>query len=119
MVQGGYAWNILRFNPMDQTANEEELPPKIVKDFIESAELEIKDLSDELKTGRAPLGSNRKPSFSAADFSGTAIQCANRMAVSAKSPFSYIIDIVLSRIDFPHEKNSGIWVLNLLLSHNP
>jgi len=103
MYKGGYTGKILRVNLTDQTAKEEELSLKIVKDFIGGAGFGIKYLFDEVKRGTDPLGPDNKLIFASGPFSGTTIPCASRMAVTAKSPLTNAVGVALTGGYFPVE----------------
>jgi len=103
MYKGGYNGKILRVNLTDQTANEEELPLEIARDFIGGAGFGIKYLFDEVKAGTDPLGPENKLIFASGPFSGTTIPCASRMAVTAKSPLTGAVGMALTGGYFPVE----------------
>ena len=112
MYKGGYNGKILRVNLTDQTANEEELPLEIARDFIGGAGFGIKYLFDEVKAGTDPLGPENKLIFAPGPFSGTTVPCASRMAVTAKSPLTGAVGMALTGGYFPVElKFAGYDVL--------
>jgi hypothetical protein len=95
MYQGGDAGKILRFKPIHQTANGEELPPKITADFIGSSESEIKDFLDERKAGTNPISSDNKPGFYSDRFSATPLPCTNQKAGATQLHHTCPVDITL------------------------
>lgn len=104
----GYRGKILRVNLTDQVAREEELPLKVIKDFIGGAGTGIRYLFDGVKAGTDPLGPENKLMFSVGPFTGTSIPCASRMAVIGKSPLTNAVGVSLSGGYFPAEmKKAG------------
>jgi hypothetical protein len=100
VYQGGCTGMIFRFHPKDLTANEDELPPPMAKDFIGITVFGIKDFSGKLKTGPG-----HKASFSSGFFSDTSIQSTSRAAVGVKSRSTNLTKSDLPRADFhPREK---------------
>jgi aldehyde:ferredoxin oxidoreductase len=108
MYRGGYTGKILRVNLTNQTAKKEKLPLKVAKDFIGGAGFGIKYLYDEVKAGTDPLGPENKLFFAPGPLSGTAVPCASRIAVTAKSPLTHAVGMALSGGFFPAElKHAG------------
>jgi aldehyde:ferredoxin oxidoreductase len=103
MYKGGYTGKILRINLTNQTAKKEKLPLKVAKDFIGGAGFGIKYLYDEVKPGTDPLGPDNKLFFAPGPLSGTAVPCASRIAVTAKSPLTNAVGMCLSGGFFPAE----------------
>jgi aldehyde:ferredoxin oxidoreductase len=103
MYKGGYKGKILRINLTDKAAREEDLPLEIAKDYIGGAGFGIKYLYDEVPAGADPLGPENKLIFAPGPFSGTAIPCASRMAVTAKSPLTGAVGMALTGGYFPVE----------------
>jgi len=107
MYQGGDAGKILRFNPIRQTANGEELPPKITAGLVGSPKFEIKNFLDERRAGTNPLGSDNKPGFYSDRFSVTPLPCTNQKAGAAQSHHTDPVDITLPVGCFSHELQYG------------
>jgi len=103
MYKGGYTGKILRINLTNQTAKKEKLPLNIAKDFIGGAGFGVKYLYDEVKAGTDPLGPENKLFFAPGPFSGTAVPCASRIAVTGKSPLTNAVGMCLSGGFFPAE----------------
>ncbi len=103
MYKGGYTGKILRINLTDKVAREEDLPLEIAKEYIGGAGFGIKYLYDEVPAGANPLGPENKLIFASGPFSGTAIPCASRMAVTAKSPLTGAVGMALTGGYFPVE----------------
>jgi aldehyde:ferredoxin oxidoreductase len=103
MYKGGYTGKILRVNLTNQTAKKEKLPLKVARDFIGGAGFGIKYLYDEVKAGTDPLGPENKLFFAPGPFSGTAVPCASRIAVTGKSPLTGAVGMCLSGGFFPVE----------------
>jgi hypothetical protein len=95
MYQGGDAGKILRFNPIHQTANGGELPPKITAGLIGNSKFEIKDFLDERKAGTNPLASGNKPGFYSERFPVPPLPCTNQKAGVAQSHHTCPVDITL------------------------
>lgn len=108
MYQGGCAGMIFRFHPKDLSANEDELPPIVAKDFIGVIVSGIREFFDNLKTGTSLSDPDHKSSFSLGHFSGTTFQSTRRTTVGAKAPSSNLTDSDLPRADFlPKRKTQG------------
>jgi aldehyde:ferredoxin oxidoreductase len=103
MYQGGYTGKILRFKPTGQTANEEELPPKIAQGFIGGAEFENKDLFDEFKADSGPLATDHPLNFSPGPFSCTTIPYVSQIAVGVELPLTHTVVLALQGGYFPVE----------------
>ena len=103
MYKGGYTGKILRINLTNQTAKKEKLPLNVAKDFIGGAGFGVKYLYDEVKAGTDPLGPENKLFFAPGPFSGTAVPCASRIAVTGKSPLTNAVGMCLSGGFFPAE----------------
>jgi aldehyde:ferredoxin oxidoreductase len=103
MYKGGYTGKILRINLTRQTAKKEKLPLNVAKDFIGGAGFGVKYLYDEVKAGTDPLGPENKLFFAPGPFSGTAVPCASRIAVTGKSPLTNAVGMCLSGGFFPAE----------------
>ena len=103
MFKGGYTGTILRINLTTKTATKEKLPLETAQDYIGGAGFGIKYLFDEVPSGTDPLGSDNKLIFASGPFSGTAVPCASRMAVTAKSPLTGAVGMALTGGHFPVE----------------
>jgi aldehyde:ferredoxin oxidoreductase len=103
MYAGGYTGKVLRINLTDQTAETEDLPQDVAKDFIGGAGFGIKYLFDEVPAGADALGPENKLIFSSGPFSGTTIPCASRMAVTGKSPLTGAVGMATTGGQFPVE----------------
>src|SRR5512139_838159 len=103
MYKGGYTGKILRVNLTNQTAKKEKLPLKVAREFIGGAGFGIKYLYDEVKAGIDPLGPENRLFFAPGPFSGTAVPCASRIAVTGKSPLTHAVGMALSGGFFPAE----------------
>lgn len=103
MYRGGYTGKVLRINLTESKATEEALPLEAARNFIGGAGFGIKYLYDELKAGIDPLGPENKLIFASGPFSGTAIPCASRISITAKSPLTHTIAVSLSGGYFPVE----------------
>lgn len=112
MYRGGYTGKILRINLTSQTVKKEKLPLRIAEDFIGGAGFGIKLLFDEVKAGTDPLGPDNKLFFAPGPFTGTAVPCASRIAVTGKSPLTNAVGMSLSGGYFPAElKHAGYDIL--------
>jgi aldehyde:ferredoxin oxidoreductase len=109
MYSGGYTGKILRINLTDKSFKEEKLPSELAEEFIGGAGLGIKYLYDEVAPGTDPLGTANKLIFAPGPFTGTAIPCASRMAVVAKSPLTGAVGMSLSGGQFPAEMKFAGW----------
>jgi len=103
MYSGGYTGKILRIDLTTQTSKKEKLPLNVAKDFIGGAGFGVKYLYDEVKAGTDPLGPENKLFFAPGPLSGTAVPCASRIAVTAKSPLTNAVGMCLSGGFFPVE----------------
>jgi aldehyde:ferredoxin oxidoreductase len=103
MYQGGYTGKILRINLTEKTAEEEDLPLEVARDFIGGAGFGIKYLFDEVPAGADALGPDNKLIFASGPFSGTTVPCASRMAVTGKSPLTGAVGMALTGGHFPVE----------------
>lgn len=103
MLKGGYTGKILRVNLTERTYDEEDTPEQLARDFIGGAGFGVKILFDEVSPAVDPLGAANKLIFTAGPFTGTAVPCASRMAVTAKSPLTGAVGMALSGGYFPAE----------------
>ncbi len=109
MYSGGYSGKILRINLTDKTSKEEKLSPEVAKAFIGGAGFGVKYLFDEVKAGTDPLGPENKLIFAPGPFTGTAVPCASRMAVTGKSPLTGAVGMALTGGQFPAELKLAGW----------
>jgi aldehyde:ferredoxin oxidoreductase len=108
MYGGGYTGKVLRIDLTNLTANEEALPPDVAREYIGGAGFGIKYLFDEVPGRIDPLGAENKIIFSLGPLTGTAVPCASRMAVTAKSPLTGAVGMALTGGQFPTElKKAG------------
>ncbi|MCJ7605461.1 MAG: aldehyde ferredoxin oxidoreductase family protein, partial [Dehalococcoidales bacterium] len=108
MYKGGYTGKILRVNLTAQTAAEEPVPEKLVKDYLGGAGFAIKYLYDEVKADTPALSEANKLLFAVGPLTATGAPCASRMAVVAKSPLTGAVGMALSGGQFPAEmKQAG------------
>jgi aldehyde:ferredoxin oxidoreductase len=108
MYKGGYTGKILRVDLSKQTAREEKVPQKLVKDYLGGAGFAIKYLYDDLKPGTPALGPDNKLTFAVGPLTATGAPCASRMAVAAKSPLTGAMGMALAGGQFPSEmKKAG------------
>ena len=103
MYNGGYMGKILRVNLTDKTFKEESTSEELARDFIGGAGFGVKILFDEVSPASDPLGPENKLIFAPGPFTGTAVPCASRMAVTAKSPLTGAVGMALSGGYFPAE----------------
>ena len=103
MYEGGYAGKVLRIDLSTLTAREEPLSGDVARDFIGGAGFGIKYLFDEVAPRVDPLGPANKIVFALGPFTGTAVPCASRMAVAAKSPLTGAVGLALTGGHFPTE----------------
>lgn len=103
MLKGGYTGRILRVNLTDKTFTEENTSEELARNFIGGAGFGVKILFDEVPAGADPLGPENKLIFAVGPFTGTAVPCASRMAVTAKSPLTGAVGMALSGGYFPAE----------------
>lgn len=108
MIKGGYAGKILRVNLTNLTAKEEDLPEKLVKDYVGGAGFAVKYIYDEVKPKTPALSPENKLIFTVGPLTATGAPCASRMAVTAKSPLTGAMGMALSGGMFPSEmKKAG------------
>jgi aldehyde:ferredoxin oxidoreductase len=101
MFDGGYWGRILVVNLTDGTTREEELHREIARDFIGGAGFGIRYLFEQVKAGIDPLSADNRLIFAVGPFTGTTIPCANRMAVTAKSPLTNTVGVSFTGGYFP------------------
>ncbi|MBI5116427.1 aldehyde ferredoxin oxidoreductase family protein [Candidatus Poribacteria bacterium] len=108
MYKGGYWGKVLVVNLTEGAFREEDLPPEIAKNFIGGVGIGVKYLFDKVKAGTDPLGPDNKLIFAVGPYTGTAVPCANRMAVVSKSPLTGTIAASFAGGYFPVElKKAG------------
>jgi len=87
-IKGGYFGKLLRVNLSDLTYNTEEIPEKLLIDFIGGRGLGSKILFDELPAKADPLGSENKLIFATGPLTGIKAPTTSRFAIVAKSPLT-------------------------------
>ena len=102
-MHGGYAGKILRVNLTDKTTVIEDLPEKVVKDYMGGTGFGLKYLLDEVDPGVDPLSPGNKLIFSTGPLTGTDAPCASRMMLTAKSPITGAVGMSTSGGFFPAE----------------
>jgi aldehyde:ferredoxin oxidoreductase len=108
MFEGGYWGKILVVDLSEGVAREEQLPLEYARDFIGGAGFGVRYLFERVKAGVDPLGPDNILVFSVGPYTGTGIPCANRMAVTAKSPLTGAVGASFTGGHFPVElKNAG------------
>jgi len=103
MLKGGYTGKVLRINLTEKSFKEEETSEELARNFIGGAGFGVKYLFDEVAPTADPLGPENKLIFAGGPFTGTAVPCASRMAVTAKSPLTGAVGMALSGGFFPAE----------------
>jgi len=103
MFQGGYVGKILRINLTEKTYVEESTSEKMARNYIGGAGFGVRILFDEVPAGADPLGPENKLIIAAGPFTGTAVPCASRIAVTSKSPLTGAVGMALSGGHFPAE----------------
>ncbi len=87
-IKGGYFGRLLRVNLSDLSYKEEEIPEKLLIDFIGGRGLGSKILFDELPANADPLGPENKLIFATGPLTGINAPTTSRFAVVAKSPLT-------------------------------
>ena len=100
---GGYAGKILRVNLTKKTIVTEDLPEKLIRDYIGGAGFGIKFLLDETDPNAEALGPDNKLIFAVGPFTGVDVPCASRVMITAKSPLTGAVGMTTSGGYFPAE----------------
>lgn len=109
MYAGGYTGKILRIDLTNKTTKEERLSEGTARTYLGGAGFGIKYLFDEVKAGVDPLGPENKLIFAPGPFTGTAVPCASRMAITSKSPLTGAVGMSLTGGQFPAELKHAGW----------
>ncbi|MCD4683418.1 MAG: aldehyde ferredoxin oxidoreductase family protein [Bacteroidales bacterium] len=87
-IKGGYFGRLLRVNLSDLSYKAEEIPEKLLIDFIGGRGLGSKILFDELPANADPMGPENKLIFATGPLTGINAPTTSRFAVVAKSPLT-------------------------------
>lgn len=101
--QGGWFGKLLRINLTTKTSAVEDIPEKLLKDYLGGAALGSKILYDELAPGIDPLGEENKLLYTTGPLTGTDAPCASRLNIATKSPLTGTVTNSLSGGHFPVE----------------
>jgi aldehyde:ferredoxin oxidoreductase len=81
-----YTPKLLRINLSTGLCREEDIPVKVVKDYVGGRGTGIKYLYQELKPGTEPLSADNKLLFTIGPLAGSGALCASRWIATSKSP---------------------------------
>jgi len=87
-IKGGYFGRLLRVNLDDHSYKSEEIPEKMLLDFIGGRGLGSKILFDEVPAKADPLGSANKIIFATGPLTGINAPTTSRFAIVSKSPLT-------------------------------
>lgn len=87
-IKGGYHGYLLRINLNNSAIKKEEIPEKLLADYIGGRGLGTKLLFDEVAAGIDPLGPENKLYFLTGPFNGTGATTTSRYSAVTKSPLT-------------------------------
>jgi aldehyde:ferredoxin oxidoreductase len=95
-VRYGYQYKLLRVNLSSRTSEIEELPERLLRDFVGGVGLATRLLCENVPPGCDPLSPDNALIFAANPFVDTPVATSARYAVAAKSPLTGFIGDSLS-----------------------
>ncbi len=87
-IKGGYHGRLLRVNLADKSIIKEDIPEKLLYNFIGGRGLGTKLLYDEVPAGTEPLSPDNKLYYVTGPFNGTGATTSSRFSAVSKSPLS-------------------------------
>jgi len=88
---GGYYGKLLRINLSTGKTAEENIPDRMVEDYLGGRGFASKILMDELEANIDPLGLENKLVFITGPLTGTIVPTTSRLCISAKSPLTNLL----------------------------
>ena len=105
---------MLRINLSELSVNIEEIPPKIMKDYIGGRGLGAYFLYHFVPQGADPLGDDNHLIFTVGPATGTGAHWSSKICLNTKSPYTGLYLNSLSSGNLPHQiKKAGYWIIDI------